>query len=176
VAPELRANAARFTGFADLYDRARPSPPVELAPLLTSYAGVEIPDLVVDLGSGTGLSTRWCATWARRVIGVEPSADMRAAAARTPSPGVEYRDGYSQATGLPDGCADLVVAVQALHWMEPTETFAEVARILRPGGGFAALDCDWPPSVGDARAESAWERAPGPLRTWRAGARRRPRR
>ena len=37
------------------------------------------------------------------------------------------------------------MAVQALHWMEPAPTFGEVARLLRPGGVFAALDCDWPP-------------------------------
>lgn len=29
---------------------------------------------------------------------------------------------------------------QALHWMEPASTLAEVARILRPGGVFAAYD------------------------------------
>jgi len=46
--------------------------------------------------------------------------------------------------------------VQAMHWMEPVSTLAEVARLLRPGGAFAAIDCDWPPSVGDARAERAW--------------------
>ena len=158
MASDLQANADRFSGFADLYDGARPTPPVELAPLLASYAGVEVPDLVVDIGSGTGLSTRWCASWARHVIGVEPNADMRDAAARQASADVEYRDGYSHDTGLPDACADLVVAVQALHWMEPISTFAEAARILRPGGVFAALDCDWPPSVGDARAEAAWTR------------------
>jgi SAM-dependent methyltransferase len=31
--------------------------------------------------------------------------------------------------------------------MEPVPTFAEVARILRPGGVFAAYDYDWPPVV-----------------------------
>ena len=158
TAEDLAANATRFSGFADLYDDARPIPPSELAPLLASYARVERPALVVDLGSGTGLSTRWCATWAERAVGVEPNDDMRHAAEAHPLPNVEYVDGFSHATGLPDGCADIVLAVQALHWMEPGVTFAEVGRILRTGGVFAALDCDWPPSVGDARAEAAWER------------------
>jgi hypothetical protein len=31
--------------------------------------------------------------------------------------------------------------------MEPEPTFAEAARILRPGGVFAAYDYDWPPLV-----------------------------
>ena len=31
--------------------------------------------------------------------------------------------------------------------MEPTATLAEIARILRPGGLFAAYDYDWPPTL-----------------------------
>ena len=155
----LDANARRFSGFADLYDAVRPVPPPVLAEIITTYAGGR-PDLVVDLGSGTGLSTRWAATWAASALGVEPSADMRERAASVPSAAtIRYVEGFSGSTGLADGCADVVLAVQALHWMEPVSTFAEVARLLRPGGVFAALDCDWPPSVGNARAEQAWHAA-----------------
>ena len=49
-----------------------------------------------------------------------------------------------------------MVAVQAMHWMEPTTTHAEVARILRPGGVFAIVDADWPPVSGVVAAEVAW--------------------
>jgi SAM-dependent methyltransferase len=155
----LDANANRFSGFADLYDAVRPVPPMHLADVITGYAGGR-PGVVVDLGCGTGLSTRWAAGWSSEVIGVEPSADMRArAAAVTTGSNVRYVAGWSNATDLPDGSADVVLAVQALHWMEPTGTFLEVARLLRPGGVFAALDCDWPPSIGNATAEQAWHTA-----------------
>ena len=60
---------------------------------------------------------------------------------------IEYREGVAHQTGLPDGCADIVTAAQALHWMEPTATLAEIARILRPGGLFAAYDYDSPPAI-----------------------------
>ena len=156
----LDANADRFSGFADLYDAVRPVPPTALADVITRYAGGDRPVLVVDLGCGTGLSTRWAAGWASEVIGVEPSDDMRVrAASMTDLPNVRYVDGWSNATDLADGSADIVLTVQALHWMEPSSTFTEVARILRPGGVFAALDCDWPPSVGNAAAEQAWHTA-----------------
>jgi SAM-dependent methyltransferase len=155
----LDANANRFSGFADLYDAVRPTPPSVLADVVSAYAGGRV-GTIVDLGSGTGLSTRWAGRWAQDVIGVEPSTDMRERAAAVGSDGdVRYVDGWSTSTGLPDGCADVVLAVQALHWMEPTGTFAEVARLLRPGGVFAAIDCDWPPSVGNAAAEQAWHTA-----------------
>ncbi|HZX54920.1 MAG TPA: class I SAM-dependent methyltransferase [Ilumatobacteraceae bacterium] len=155
----LDANANRFSGFADLYDRVRPVPPAVLADVITAYADRRV-GLTVDLGCGTGLSTRWAAGWSTEVIGVEPSADMRARAAEVATAAnVRYAAGWSSATDLPDSSADVVLAVQALHWMDPTPTFLEIARILRPGGVFAAIDCDWPPSVGNAIAEQAWHTA-----------------
>jgi SAM-dependent methyltransferase len=41
--------------------------------------------------------------------------------------------------------------------MEPGSTLAEIARILRPGGVFAAIDCDWPPTL-NWQAEVAYSR------------------
>ena len=149
------ANSDRFSGFADLYDAHRPSPPTALGSLLCSYVNVATPD-VVDLGSGTGLSTRWAATWARTVVGVEPNLDMRNRAEQRPVVNVSYLSAVSDATGLPDHCADIVLAVQAMHWMEPVATLAEAARLVRPGGVFATVDADWPPVSGIAGAEQAW--------------------
>ncbi|HUW04126.1 MAG TPA: class I SAM-dependent methyltransferase [Acidimicrobiales bacterium] len=155
----LEAGAERFSGFADLYDGVRPLPPTDLGDLLSSYLG-GTPSLVVDLGSGTGLSTRWASTWAKEVIGIEPSDDMRTTAGATEAPGpgkVSYRAGWSHETGLPTAAADAIIVVQALHWMEPRSTLAEIERCLRPGGVFAAIDCDWPPIVGDWTTEAAWD-------------------
>jgi SAM-dependent methyltransferase len=150
------ANTERFSGFADLYDANRPSAPDELGQLLMAYAASPTPR-VVDLGSGTGLSSRWAAQWATSVIGVEPNDDMRAQAQSRPVAGLAYRDGTSARTGLPADSADIVVAVQAMHWMEPITTLNEVARILRAGGVFATVDADWPPVSGAAGAELAWQ-------------------
>ena len=77
---DLSATVRRFSGFADVYDRFRPRPPAALVDALCLLAGVERPSLVVDLGSGTGTSTRYWADRAARVVGVEPSPDMRAQA------------------------------------------------------------------------------------------------
>lgn len=148
--PDLSANVERFTGFADVYDRHRPKPPELLYKLLTRLRGVERPGRVVDIGSGTGLSTFYWHEGADEIIGVEPSADMRfqaiAAAKAMGAYDVRFVAGLSSETGLPDACADLVTCSQSLHWMDPEPTFAEVVRILRPGGVFAAYDCDWPPT------------------------------
>lgn len=141
-----------WTGNASSYDRARPTPPLALLDLLTLEIRLPHPALVVDVGSGTGLSTAIWGERAERVVGIEPNADMRNEAARKvagqPSAAhIEYREGTAQRTGLPDACADIVTCAQAFHWMEPTATLAEVARILRPGGLFAAYDYDTPPTI-----------------------------
>jgi ubiquinone/menaquinone biosynthesis C-methylase UbiE len=67
---------------------------------------------------------------------------------------VRFIDGLSTATGLPDRFADIVTCSQSLHWLEPEGTFAEVGRILRDGGVFAAYDFDWPPTI-NAEADQA---------------------
>ena len=141
-----------WTGKASSYDRVRPATPPVLLDLLTQLIDMPHPALVVDLGSGTGLSTAIWGERAERVIGIEPNADMRKVAERKAedhpyAAHIEYREGVAHQTGLPDGCADIVTASQSFHWMEPTATLAEIVRILRPGGLFAAYDYDAPPTI-----------------------------
>jgi ubiquinone/menaquinone biosynthesis C-methylase UbiE len=144
----LQTSGYAQTGFAEGFDANRPSPPEALFDILCQEAQTERPSLVVDLGSGTGLSTRPWADRAAQVVGVEASPEMRAQAeAATAAGNVRFVQGYAQATGIPDASADIVTCSQALHWMEPEPTLAEAARILRPGGVFAAYDYDWPPIV-----------------------------
>jgi SAM-dependent methyltransferase len=161
------ASLERFSGFPDLYDANRPSPPAGLGPLLASYANVRRP-VVVDLGSGTGLSSRWAATWASSVIGIEPNDEMRSVAASHGTAGIEYRRGVAHETGLAESSTDVVIIVQAMHWMEPEPTLAEVARVLRPGGVLAVIDADWPPVAGIAQVEEAWALMHGRIRVFEA--------
>lgn len=155
---DFSGNIERFTGFADLYDKYRPAPPDVLADLLTRIANAPRPALIVDLGSGTGLSTRYWADKADQVIGVEPTKDMRAQAeVQTEAKNVIYREGFSHQTGLPAHCTQIVTCSQSLHWMEPQSTFEEATRILVTGGVFAAYDYDWPPTTGNWEADAAYE-------------------
>ena len=128
-------------GFAADYDRFRPRPPAVLRELLPHLAGVARPSLVVDLGSGTGLSSRFWADAAEEVIGVEPNEAMRRFAEEaTAARNVRYVAGSSYATGLPRLSADIVTAAQSLQWMRPEHALPEVARILRQGGVFCAYN------------------------------------
>jgi SAM-dependent methyltransferase len=128
-------------GFAANYDRFRPRPPPVLLELLPLVAGVTRPKLVVDLGSGTGLSARVWGDRAEAVVGIEPNEAMRRFAEQaTQMPNVRYLGTSAYETGLPDASADVVTAAQSLQWMRPERLFPELMRILRTGGVFCAYN------------------------------------
>lgn len=148
-------NAERFMGFAAVYDEARPMMPLYPTELITKYL-TRAPESVVDLGCGTGLSTVVWKGRCKEALGLEPSDDMLAQAIKKQGDGITFKKAYSHDTGLRDGFADAVVCSQSFHWMEPKSTLAEVNRILKSGGVFATVDCDWPP-VCSWEAEAAFE-------------------
>jgi SAM-dependent methyltransferase len=131
--------------FVARYVRSRPRPPTELLTLLSQLCGKDLPDLVVDLGSGTGYSTLAWSRKAARVVGIESNPVMLRQARRAPH--VEYRLTSADRTGLASGTADVVTCSQSFHWMDPKTTIPEIARILRPGGVFAAYDYALPPLI-----------------------------
>jgi ubiquinone/menaquinone biosynthesis C-methylase UbiE len=144
----IRQSGYLRDGFADFYDANRPRPPRVLLDALTRYTGGPPLGLVVDLGSGTGLSARAWAARAVDVVGVEPNPSMLSVAeAQTSDTNVRYVEAFADATGLGDVTADLVTCSQSFHWMDRRQVLAEAARILRPGGVFAAYDYDMPPLV-----------------------------
>jgi SAM-dependent methyltransferase len=144
-------------GFASAYDGARPSPPAVVLEVLERCAGAR-PRLVVDLGSGTGLSSRAWSERADRVIGVEGNPAMLAIARdATTAPNVSFVEGYGEATGLDSGTADIVTCAQSFHWMDPHAVLPEAARLLRPGGVFAAYDYDVVPVI-EPRVDAAFAR------------------
>src|SRR5260370_25354656 len=103
--PPMDPNVQRFTGFADIYDQYRPELPLVIGEVLSQLAGPERPLRVVDIGSGTGLSTRLWKEFEATVIGIEPSPDMRASSERLPaihrSPNnISFQEGTSTDTGF----------------------------------------------------------------------------
>ncbi len=149
-------NADRFLGFADIYENARPKVPLYPIEVICRYLG-KAPRVVVDMGCGTGLSTEIWQDVAEKIIGIEPSDDMRGIAEKKSGEKISFVKAFSDSTGLEDECADVVVCSQSFHWMEPRSTLKEINRILNNNGIFATIDCDWPP-VTKWEAEKAYAR------------------
>jgi SAM-dependent methyltransferase len=126
----------RFSGRVDDYVRYRPRYPHELVPLLQREIGLEPEWRIADIGSGTGLSAEPFLRNGNVVWGVEPNAEMRAAAERVLAewPGFVSVAGSAENSSLPGDSVDLVVAGQAFHWFDRESARAEFRRILRPHG------------------------------------------
>lgn len=118
------------------------------------------PQRIVDLGCGFGKSTRPFAAHHpdADVIGIDLSAPVlrlaHAQAAERGSP-IRFIQADAADTGLDDASVDLVTATMLIHEIPPDglrEVFAEIARILSPGGRVRILDFH---TTGDAARDLA---------------------
>ncbi len=116
----------------------------------------------LDLGCGTGLSTRALRDRADWVVGIDPSRSMLGAAA--PADGVAVALARAEALPLAAGSVDLVAIGCAFHWCERAALLCEVARVLRPGGRFAIYDSEFQGDEGggilDWLRASYWSQLP----------------
>ena len=132
---------ARFSNRVADYVRYRPDYPIAVVDTLAGHCGWSGPVDVADLGSGTGLSALGFLERGHRVYGVEPNADMRAAAELLLSGRSKFVsvDGRAEATTLAASSVDLVIAAQAFHWFDVPAASNETRRILRPDGCAAVV-------------------------------------
>jgi SAM-dependent methyltransferase len=128
----------RFTGLAETYARHRPDYPTAALDAIIGTASLDAGAVVVDVGCGTGISSRQLALRGIPVIGLDPNEDMLGKArAEPPPPGYPrpvYLRRQAETTGLPDGIAAAVLAAQSFHWFAADAALREFHRLLRPGG------------------------------------------
>ena len=124
----LRDFSDHYSERSDEYRRTRPTYPPALIDWLASFARDRA--LAWDAGCGSGQLSVPLARVFERVVGSDASvAQIMAARAH---PRVHYRVARAEASGLPNGVADLCVAAQAVHWFDVDAYAAEVARVGRP--------------------------------------------
>lgn len=118
--------SARSAGYAAY----RPSYPAALFRWLAeSSPGRET---AWDSGTGSGQAAVGLAPYFPQIVATDASASQLEHA--KPAAGVEYRVAPAESSGLGDRSVDLVTVAQALHWFDRPRFFAEVNRVLRPGG------------------------------------------
>lgn len=113
-----------------------------------ALGGIGPGDTVLDLGCGAGLDLVLAARRAApggKVIGVDMTAEMveqaRANAAEAGLENVEVRQGIIEALPVEDASIDRVISNCAINLSpEKGKVFAEIARVLRPGGTMLVSD------------------------------------
>ena len=134
-----------------------------------SSSGLSSYEMLVEAASPRAAQKTGCAslTWpvvllsARlagraKLIGLDVSAtELEAARSRLQGHDVELLQGRVQELRIPDRSIDAVVCHMAIMLMSPVEPVVrEIARVLRPGGPFAAV-VNRGPAVGPAAVEDA---------------------
>lgn len=101
--------------------------------------------LEVSCGRGGGAAFLARAFAPRRYVGIDLSEEnVRLAGERHAAANLEFRVGFAESLDLPDGSFDVVVNVEASHlYDDRTAFFAEVFRVLVPGGRFCYADGGW---------------------------------
>lgn len=122
-----------FDTGASAYARARPSYPPDSVAWIVEHCGITADARVCDLAAGTGIFTRLIAPTGASIIAVEPVDGMREELECT-LPQVPTLAATAEALPFAGASLDVVTVAQAFHWFDADRAFAELARVVRPGG------------------------------------------
>jgi ubiquinone/menaquinone biosynthesis C-methylase UbiE len=123
-----------FSKQAADYAKFRPQYPPELFEYLGGIAPQQ--KVAWDCATGNGQAAVALASVFERVIATDASEAQIANAEAHAR--VEYRVAPAETSGIESDTIDLVMVAQALHWFDLDRFYAEVNRLLKPGGIFAA--------------------------------------
>lgn len=124
-----------FSALAEDYAHYRPRYPESLFAALAQAAPGH--ECAWDCATGNGQAAAGLSPFFREVVATDASSAQIAAAS---GPGnVCFSVAAAESSGLAAASVDLVLVAQAAHWFDLPAFYAEVERVLRPGGVLALL-------------------------------------
>jgi ubiquinone/menaquinone biosynthesis C-methylase UbiE len=129
--------AQGFEKAAAVYEQSRPSYPSEAIDWIKSLC--KNPDIVIDLGAGTGKLTRLLGPiGARELVAIEPVSAMREHLKNIPII-TKIIDGTAEHIPFEDHTVDMIICGQAFHWFANHRALAEFHRVLKSNGVLVLL-------------------------------------
>jgi SAM-dependent methyltransferase len=121
----------------------------------------------LDVGCGTGNSSRALADIARIVVGTDASQTMLGAVA--PADQICYVESLAEMLPFADATFDLITVASAFHWFDRARFLPEARRVLVPGGWLAVYTTGSNSAFHGDEALALWnrryrERFPSPPR------------
>lgn len=133
------ADAEKKSGYGDFgnlsgqYKKARRKYPEEVINFL--FSSISTNDKILDLGCGTGISTRQIASRNANVLGCDKDLKMvREAAAE--NDGVIYVVAHAEAMPFRNSYFNAITAFSAFHWFVNDTAISEIKRVLKLNGIF----------------------------------------
>jgi ubiquinone/menaquinone biosynthesis C-methylase UbiE len=140
---------------------------------VVEMAGLTGDETALIIGPGPGVGLEEAARRTLRAVAVDPSSVMLAlcrqrCASQIEAGNVELREGSADATGQQDASMDVVLSVNNVQlWSNRSAGFAELRRVLRPGGRFLLSAHDkWLPVPRHALAAEVEAAGFTDLQTW----------
>jgi ubiquinone/menaquinone biosynthesis C-methylase UbiE len=161
---------AEFTRQAETFSAAPAITDQALAQRIVEALGEDVSGTVLDVACGPGVVSAAVAAFAREVVAfdltplmLEKAAQRCAAAGRD---NVSFREGNAEALPFADGAFDAVVTrLSVHHFDQPARVFAEIFRVLRPGGAFVVADVVASEVAAEAELQNAIEMLRDPSHT-----------
>jgi SAM-dependent methyltransferase len=157
----MREFADHFSGLSARYAVYRPRYPEGLFDAIAAASGRR--GRLWDCATGSGQAAVPLAARFDSVVASDASLQQLGAARSHPR--VRYVAALAEAAPIPERWADVVTVAQALHWLDLARFYAEVRRVLGPGGLFVAWTYGLQ-RVGDVAIDAVlddfYDRAVGP--------------
>ncbi len=145
-----------LAGVAQGYAAARPFFHTKVVDSMFRRLGVDALDRVLDIGCGTGLSTRALAGRARMNVGIDLSLAMLTLAWR--GDGISYVAAVAETLPFADGAFDAITAAGAIDWVDREQFLPEARRVLKPGGWLLIYDIGETGEMEDEPRFAHWHR------------------
>lgn len=117
---------------------------------------IPTPTFTVDIGCGTGLSTRALSEISAKPIGLDPSLSMLSQAPRGAK--LAFAAATAEALPLREEAVALVTVASAFHWFDRARFLSEARRVLEPRGWLCIYDNWFAGRLLKVAAFTAWWR------------------